>query len=62
VKKPKRSHFGEPMTPGLALSVEIVRFIYWQGRLIVVFVIEAAYLTNHSNLSFTLVVSEKVSR
>ena len=40
----KSSLFGEPMTPGLALSVEIVGNIHWQGRLIVVSVKEADLL------------------
>jgi hypothetical protein len=38
--------FGEPFTPALVLSLEIVRNMHWQGRLSVVYVIEADYLTN----------------
>jgi len=33
--------------------------MYWQGRLIVVFVSEVVYLKNHSNLSFNSVVERK---
>jgi len=50
VREQKRSLFGKDMTPGLVLSVEIVRNIYWKGRLIVFSVIEAVYFTNFPRL------------
>ena len=34
------------MTPALMLRLEIVSHMYWQGRLIVVSVVAAGYLTN----------------
>ena len=37
--------FGEPTTPELGLSVEIVSKIHWKASLILVSVIEAGYLT-----------------
>ena len=40
----KSSLFGELLLPGLVLSVKVVRYLHWQGRLIVVSVIEACYL------------------
>jgi hypothetical protein len=43
----KRSVSEEPITPRAVLRVVKVVFMYWQGILIVVSVIEAVYLTNH---------------
>jgi hypothetical protein len=50
VREQKRSLFGKDMTPGLVLSVEIGRNIYWKGRLIVFSATEAVYPTNCPNL------------
>jgi hypothetical protein len=46
VREQERSLFEEHMTPRLVLSVEMVGYMYWKGRLIVVSLFEAGYCTN----------------
>ena len=53
VDRAKTTRFGLLRTEELVLSVEIVPHMYWQGRLIVVCLIEAGFLTNCPKTFFT---------
>jgi hypothetical protein len=59
VTEQKCSLFEEPMTAALVMCLEIVRYMYWRGRLNILFVFAAVYLTNCPNLFFKSKFGEK---